>query len=58
MGSRLALVLLLLLCGLRTARAKDLDVLPQETIVPQCTTLTALWSQTVRLPFTLGNFAN
>ncbi|KAJ7487287.1 hypothetical protein B0H11DRAFT_1913449 [Mycena galericulata] len=37
---------LLLLCGLRSARAGALDVLPQELIVPQCSTLTALWSQT------------
>ncbi|KAJ6589306.1 hypothetical protein B0H19DRAFT_1226866 [Mycena capillaripes] len=46
MGSGLGLVLLFLLSGLRSVSAGDLDVLPQETIVPQCTTITALWSQT------------
>ncbi|KAJ6602777.1 hypothetical protein DFH09DRAFT_451413 [Mycena vulgaris] len=44
MSSWLVLVLPLL-CGLRGARAADLDVFPQETIVPQCATLTALWAQ-------------
>ncbi|KAJ7741203.1 hypothetical protein DFH07DRAFT_1064052 [Mycena maculata] len=45
MGWWLVLVLLLLLCEPRTARAGDLDVLPQDFVVPQCSTVTALWSQ-------------
>ncbi|KAJ7479797.1 hypothetical protein FB451DRAFT_1395353 [Mycena latifolia] len=45
MSSWLVLVLPFLLGGLHTACAADLDVLPQETIVPQCSTLTALWAQ-------------
>ncbi|KAJ7199702.1 hypothetical protein GGX14DRAFT_572732 [Mycena pura] len=36
---------LLFVCCLRVARAGDLDVLPQQSIVTQCTTLTVLWSQ-------------
>ncbi|KAJ7161993.1 hypothetical protein C8R43DRAFT_947479 [Mycena crocata] len=42
---KLRLVLPFLLCGLRTARAGDLDVFPQETVVPQCSTQTVLWSK-------------